>query len=52
MTATAQLSLNRPEWFQPVPTGTRHYVVALQSLQGERDALVQPRRKPGRTSPH
>jgi len=37
---TTQLSLNRPDWFQPVPAGTSHYVAALQSLQGERDALV------------
>jgi len=35
-----QLNLNRPEWFQPVPAGTGHYVAALQSLRGERDALV------------
>lgn len=40
MTLTTQLSLNRPEWFQPVPAGTGHYVVALQNLQGERDALI------------
>jgi hypothetical protein len=35
-----KLNLNRPEWFQPVPAGANHYVAALQSLPGERDALV------------
>jgi hypothetical protein len=40
VTNTTQLSLTRPEWFQPVPAGAGHYVVALQSLTGERDALA------------
>jgi Beta protein len=40
MTSTTQLSLSRPEWFQPVPAGADHYVVALQNLPGERDALL------------
>lgn len=41
MTAVTQLNLSRPEWFQPVPAGTDHYVAALQSLSGERDALAR-----------
>jgi Beta protein len=40
MTAVTQLNLNPPEWFQPVPAGLSHYVAALQSLPGERAALV------------
>jgi hypothetical protein len=40
MTNTTQLSLMRPEWFQPVPPSTGHYVATLQSLPGERDALL------------
>lgn len=38
MTET-QLTLERPESFRPVPLDTGHYVVALQSLSGEREAL-------------
>jgi hypothetical protein len=40
VSTSTQLSLNRPEWFQPVPAGTGHYVPALQSQPGERDALA------------
>ena len=40
MVTTVQLSLNPPEWFHPVLPGKDHYVVALQSLRGERDALL------------
>lgn len=40
VTAATQLSLDRPEWFRPVPDGALHYVAALQSQPGERDALV------------
>lgn len=35
-----QLSLTPPEWFQPVPPGSEHYVPVLQSQPGERDALT------------
>jgi hypothetical protein len=37
---STQLSLNRPEWFQPVPAASGHYVAVLQSQPGERDALA------------
>src|SRR5258708_33281789 len=35
-----QLAMTYPEWFQPVPGGSDHYVVALQSLTGELAALA------------
>ncbi len=40
-TPSHQLSLTRPEWFQPVPPGSGHYVPVLQSQPGERDALAR-----------
>jgi hypothetical protein len=40
VTTSTQLTLIRPESFRPVPSGARHYVAALQSKSGERDALA------------
>jgi hypothetical protein len=40
-TTTTQLALTRPEWFQPVPGGSNHYVAAVQNKPGELDALTQ-----------
>ncbi len=34
-----QLPLQRPEWFVPVPLGSRHYVAAVQNKPGELAAL-------------
>ena len=39
-TTTTQLALTRPEWFQPVPGGSAHYVAAVQNKTGELEALT------------
>lgn len=39
MTNAIQLSLSRPQDFQPLPAGSRHYVAALQTKAGELNAL-------------
>src|SRR5438552_652168 len=35
-----QMALQRPEWFLPVPLGSRHYVAAVQNRSGELAALT------------
>src|SRR5262245_21298303 len=34
-----QPTLDRPEWFAPVPNGSSHFVAAVQDKKGELDAL-------------
>jgi hypothetical protein len=45
MVTSMQLTMSRPEWFQPVRSDAGHYVPALQSLPGELAALAHASRE-------
>jgi Beta protein len=36
---SVQLTLDQPEWFQPVPLGSAHYVAVVKNKRGELNAL-------------